>query len=92
MGNREWFPATQFLGLQGARNALLANHQEMQQHKDGDRPGKNEGMQAVEAGQRGLSDAGTAPHQLDDRATDDGNGFGNATDDLNGPVSHLIPG
>lgn len=45
--------------LQGTGNTLLANHQEVGQHEDGNQPRQYEGVSAVVAGQGGLSNACT---------------------------------
>jgi hypothetical protein len=50
--------------LKRTRDALLTNHQEVQQHKDCDRPRQHKGMQAIEAGQCRLTDRFTASHEF----------------------------
>lgn len=40
--------------LKGSRDALLADHQEMHQHKHCCQKGENKGVEAIEPGQSGL--------------------------------------
>ena len=51
-------PTTQ--NLQWARNALLANHQEVSQHKDYNQPRQHKSVQAVVASQCALTNADAA--------------------------------
>jgi hypothetical protein len=48
--------------LHGTRNALFANHQEVQQHEDRNQPRQHKGVQAIEATQSTLTDAFTTAH------------------------------
>ncbi len=77
--------------LQGTGNALLANHQEMEEHKYCQQPREYEGMQAVVASEGALTDTGATPEEFHNGRTDDGNGFRDTRNDFNGPVTNLVP-
>ena len=70
---------------------MLANHDEVQKHEDSNEPGQDEGVQAVEASERCLTNAFATAHELDDSAANNRNCTGNARYNLHSPVANLIP-